>query len=252
VKRERGSTIVRVLELLDEIARSEKPVTATELNDNLHLPKATAHRICAALEEQGYLQRLDGKRFMPGVRLQDLAVGVLSHSRYRAQRHAILMALSQDIGETCNVSYPDGSVMVYADRVETQWPLRLQFPVGTRVPLHCTAAGKLYLSSLPRAKRRSLAATLNLTAETTHSITDPHKLTDALDEVRKSQVGVDNEEFVDGMIALAVPIRDRRGRFYSTVSFHAPVVRMKLTMAKEHIPRLQQAAIELSRLIEVD
>ena len=105
----------------------------------------------ATLEAQGYLlKKINGKSYMPGNRLYDMAVGVLAHSRFRAERHAILQSLSEDIGETCNIAYPDGIQMAYSDRVETQWPLRLvQIPVGTRVPLHCTASGKLYLSTLP-------------------------------------------------------------------------------------------------------
>ena len=118
-KRERGSTISRVLDILDQIASADRPLSATEINNILDLPKATAHRICGQLEEHGYLQRrLDGKQYTPGAKLQNLAVGVLSHSQHRAQWHAVLMSLSQDIGETCNIAYPDGSQMSYSDRVE--------------------------------------------------------------------------------------------------------------------------------------
>jgi len=138
--RERGSSILRVLDILEQVARSNTPVTLTELKDLLGLPKSTTHRLCNVLERNGFLHKnLDGKRYIPGSRLQQLAVGILGHSQLRAQRHAILTELSRDIGETCNLSYPDGAEMVYADRVETQWPLRLQLPIGTRVPLHCSA-----------------------------------------------------------------------------------------------------------------
>ncbi|MEM7562479.1 MAG: IclR family transcriptional regulator [Pseudomonadota bacterium] len=251
MNRQRGSTMLRVLEILEQIAQAEKPVTATELNDMLSLPKSTAHRLCSMLEAEGYLQkRLDGKRYMPGPKLQTLAIGVLTHSQFRAQRHAILMSLSQEIGETCNLSYPDGSQMVYADRVETQWPLRLQLTVGTRVPLHCTASGKMYLSSLPKAKRANMASHLELTSHTSNSITDSEQLLENLEKIRRQDFSTDNEEFVDGMIAVAVPIRDKRGRVFSTISFHAPVVRMRLVVAEQYVPRMHSAAQELSRLVE--
>lgn len=250
-KRERGSSILRVLEILDQIAKTDRPLSATEINNLLDLPKATAHRICVQLEEQGYLQRrFDGKRFTPGPKLQSLAVGVLAHSHHRAQRHAILMSLSQDVGETCNIAYPDGSQMAYSDRVETEWPLRLQLPIGTRVPLHCTASGKLYLSSLSKQKRESMAATLGLSKETNNTIISPDQLLRELDLIRKEDAGTDNEEFVEGMIALSVPIKDSQGRFFSAVALHAPVVRMSLEKAQEYIPRLREAADELGRLIE--
>ena len=251
MKRERGSTIQRVLDILDQVAAADRPLTATEINDRLDLPKATAHRICGQLEEQGYLQRrLDGKKYTPGPKLQNLAVGVLSHSQHRAQRHAILMSLSRDVGETCNIAYPDGSQMVYADRVETQWPLRLQFPIGARVPLHCTASGKLYLSSITKNRRVGMANSLELTQETINTITDPKRLLEELERVRQEGVGTDNEEFIDGIIAVSVPIKDQQGRFYASLALQAPVVRMDLGAARGYISRLKSAAAELATLLE--
>ena len=63
-------------------------------------------------------------------------------------RQTVLNALAEDVGETCNIAMPERHAMVYLDRVETKWPLRIQLPVGTEVPFHCTASGKMYLSSL--------------------------------------------------------------------------------------------------------
>ena len=155
MKRERGSTIERVLDILDTVAASTKPLSATEINEALNLPKATAHRLCAKLEARGYLlKRIDGKSYQAGNRLFDVAVGVLANSRFGATRHAILTELSEKVGGTCNIAYPDGLYMAYSDRVETKAPLRLQFPIGMRVPLHCTASGKLYLSTLPKSRSK--------------------------------------------------------------------------------------------------
>jgi IclR family acetate operon transcriptional repressor len=251
MKRERGSTIHRVLDILDIVAGSEEPISATEINDKLNLPKATAHRLCAELESQGYLiKRINGKSYMPGNRLHDIAVGVLAHSRFRTQRHAILQRLSEEIGESCNIAYPDGAQMTYADRVETQWPLRLQIAVGTRVPLYCTASGKLYLSSLPKSKREAMAASLDLKAITKNTITDPSSLLDAVEKIRRDQISIDNEEYIDGIIAIAVPITDNQGRFYNSVALQAPVFRMPLQRAREYIPLLREAAEKLSTLTD--
>lgn len=249
MKRERGSTIHRVLDILDVIASAKKPISATEINDILNLPKATAHRLCAELETQGYLlKKINGKSFMPGKRLHDMAVGVLAHSRFRAQRHAILEALSKEIGETCNIAYPDGIHMAYSDRVETQSPLRLQFPLGSRVPLHCTASGKLYLSTLAKSKRKAVIAKLDLSPQTTKTITDPDLLLKEVEAIHKRQWSLDNEELFDGVIALAVPITDKQNRFYSSLALQAPIFRLSVEQACQFIPILRKAAEDLSTL----
>lgn len=253
MKRERGSTIQRVLDILDTVAASPKPISATEINKVLNLPKATAHRLCAELEARGYLlKKINGKSYVPGNRLHDVAVGVLANSRLRATRHAILTALSERVGETCNIAYPDGLYMAYSDRVETSAPLRLQFPIGMRVPLYCTASGKLYLSTLPKTKRRAVINKLQLERHSKNTITDPDALLKEIDNIEKRQVSIDNEELYDDIIAIAVPIKDKQGRFYSSLAIQAPVSRIKIEDSEQYIPLLRDAARDLSQLAEED
>mgnify|MGYP003694185515 CR=1 FL=1 len=83
-----------------------------------------------------------------------LGLGIVAASMLRAPRHAILEALSQTIGETCNFGVMTGSHVVYLDRVESAWPFGLRFEPGSRVPLHCTSMGKLFLSQLPAQNAR--------------------------------------------------------------------------------------------------
>jgi len=251
MKRERGSTIERVLDILETVAASPKPLSATEINEVLDLPKATAHRLCAELEARGYLlKRINGKSYQPGNRLYDVAVGVLANARFSASRHAILTALSERVGETCNIAYPDGLYMAYSDRVETKAPLRLQFALGMRVPLYCTASGKLYLSTLPRDRRKTVIGKLKLEKHAKNTITDPDMLLAEIDKIEKAQVSIDNEELYDDIIAIAVPINDKRGRFCSSLAIQAPVSRIATDSKHQYVPLLREAAKELSMLAE--
>lgn len=253
MKRERGSTIQRVLDILDTVAASPKPLSATEINEVLGLPKATAHRLCSELESRGYLlKRINGKSYVPGNRLCDVAVGVLANSRFSATRHAILTSLSEQVGETCNIAYPDGLYMAYSDRVETKAPLRLQFSIGMRVPLYCTASGKLYLSTLPKARRKAIVNKLELDKRAKNTITDPQALLDELDTISRTQVSIDNQELYDDVVAIAVPITDRQDRFYSSLAIQAPVSRVSIDDEKKYIPLLREAARDLSLLAEED
>ena len=251
MKRERGSTIERVLDILDAVASSPKPLSATEINDDLHLPKATAHRLCAKLEARGYLlKQINGKSYVPGNRLRDVAVGVLANARFSATRHAILTRLAEAVGETCNIAYPDGLYMAYSDRVETKAPLRLQFPIGMRVPLYCTASGKLYLSTLPRARRKSIVGKLKLEQHAKNTITDPKLLLAEIDKISANEVSIDNQELYNDVIAIAVPIKDEQGRFYSSLAIQAPTTRVSVADRDKYVPLLREAADGLARLTE--
>jgi DNA-binding IclR family transcriptional regulator len=251
MKRERGSTIERVLDILDAVASSPKPLSATEINDELNLPKATAHRLCAELEARGYLlKQINGKSYVPGNRLRDVAVGVLANARFSATRQAILTRLSEAVGETCNVAYPDGLYMAYSDRVETKAPLRLQFPIGMRVPLYCTASGKLYLSTLAPARRKSIVGKLKLEKHAKNTITDPELLLAEIEKISANEVSIDNQELYDDIIAIAVPIKDKRGRFYSSLAIQAPTARVSVEDRDKYVPLLREAADDLARLTE--
>lgn len=244
---------LRLLLILEEVARIGIAATPTEINRAIGLPKQTLHRMFASLESHGFLQREhDGRSYSPGLRMRAMAISTISSPGSRAARMAVMSRLSADIGETCNLSIPDRNAMIYADRVETEWPLRIQLPIGTKVPLHCTASGKLYLSTLPSAQLERILNNTKLERRTDKTLTDKKALSDEIDRIRAKGFSEDNEEFIEGMIALAVPINDREGRFMSALAFHAPTPRMPFSVAHQHLDRLRDAAAELAHLLIED
>lgn len=243
-------TNLRLLMVLEEVARVGIPVTPTEVNAALELPKPTIHRLFATLEEEGFLQRdMDGRTYSPGPRMRVLAASTLSSLRIRTARQAILRRLSREIGETCNIALPDRDCMLYLERVETEWPLRIQLPQGTRVPFHATASGKMYLSTLaPNHLQRYLNAT-TLTGHTENTITDRGALQEELDTISRNGYALDREEFMPDMIALAVPIMEPNDRLMATLSFHAPTQRFDVSRAITYLDALREASQELSLLV---
>lgn len=244
---------IRLLLILEEIARLGVPATPTRVNREIGLPKQTLHRIFQSLEAEGFLQREhDGRSYAPGPRFRTMATGVISSERLREARLSVMRALAADVGETCNLAIPDRDAMIYLDRVETDWPLRVQFPTGTSVPLHCTASGKLYLSTLAPSRLERVLNAGNFARRTDRTITDPKVLAAEIESIRLSDYSRDNEEFIDGMIAVAVPVKDAYGRMVSSLSFHAPTPRMSLDVALTYLDRLRAAADELTRIIVDD
>lgn len=245
----KGSAVTRALDILEAVAIAERPLTPSELCEQLGIPKATVHRLCSGMEERGLLEsRINGRGLLPGKNLYRLALGVLASAPFRAQRHAVLTALSETIGETCNISIPEGSTMIYFDRVETHWPVRVQLPVGSRVPVYCTASGKMYLSGLPAAKQRRILTSLTLEKHTANTLTDVDAAMNELAATAARGYSLDNEEYLEGMIALAVPLKDASGQPFATLSFHAPSMRVDFSEAEQYLGALQSAAAELEAI----
>lgn len=243
-------TNLRLLLLVEEVARKGVPISPADLGAALGLPKPTVHRLLHTCEAEGFLQRdLDGRSYAPGPRLRHLAVSTLSSLHVRTARLAILNALAEKVGETCNIATPDRECMIYLDRVETKWPLRIQLPIGTQVPFHSTASGKMYLSSLKPEYLTRLLAVAPLERRTAQTITDPDLLHAEIALTRDRGFALDAEEFMDGMAAIAVPILDLEGRMVSTLSIHAPVQRHGLDDLRSDLPLLLVAARQLSDLL---
>src|SRR6056297_1948268 len=170
-------TNLRLLLLLEEVAKVGVPVTPSVVNETLGLPKPTIHRLFATAEAEGFLQRdIDGRSYSPGRRMRLLSVNTLSSERVRTVRLAVLKSLAMEVGETCNLAIPEREGMFYLDRVETHWPLRIQLPVGTQVPFHCTASGKMYLSTLRPDYLERFLKNHSLDKQTEKTITSPAKL----------------------------------------------------------------------------
>lgn len=242
---------LRSFDVAELVAASAEPVSLDRISSATGIPKPTAHRLVSAMVDAGILLREPGaKRYSAGGRLSAIAIGIMNHSAFAGERRAILKALVDKIGETCNFTARDGTDVIYVDRVEADWPLRVHLQPGSRVPIHATASGKLFLSSFPAPLRRRMLYGAPLQRFTRKTITDPHRLEIELARIRKSKIATDDEGFLAGLIAVAVPVRGRNRRMIATLAVHAPTARMSLKRALEQIPLLRQAASDLGRIYQ--
>ncbi|MGB0867289.1 MAG: IclR family transcriptional regulator [Granulosicoccaceae bacterium] len=242
-------TNMRLLLILEAFANSQNALTPTEVNASLKLPKQSIHRLCQTLIESGFLIRdVDPKRLRPARRARMMANGIFSNSHLHIARRQVLQKLAQQVGETVNFVVAESEGMVYTDRVDTDWPLRFQLPIGSHVPFHCTASGKVFMASINRTARIKLVKALSLESRATNTITDPASLLEELHRVEKQGYALDNEEFMEGMVAAAVPVNDLNGKFCAAIAFHAPCQRVHLEAARAQIETLQAAAQRLSDL----
>ena len=247
------SPALRLIGLLEHVSRADRAQTLTEIIAEIRQPKPTVYRMLQQLEQAGLLvKEPDGKRYAPGPRLSRLAEDVLLNAQVRASRHAILQRLVDDIGETCNFTMLSGTEVVYLDRVETAWPLRFHLQPGSRVPIHCSASGKLFLAYMPPAQRDRLLRHLGYKGYTPNTITTRISLEAELARVRAQGYALDNEEFHDGLVCVAVPVFDphSRQRVRGSVAVQAPASRFPIDRATSVLTVLKRAADAFGASIE--
>lgn len=249
---DRTSSVQRAFALIEIIIAEDRPMSLAQMAERLSLPKPSVHRMASRLEADGLLAREpEGKQFTIGPRLSRLAIDTLASAAQRAPRHAVLEALARDTGETCNLGTLEGSRVVYLDRVETHWPLRLQLSVGSHVPLHCTAMGKLFLSRMSKRTRDRLYGAGALESFTDNTITDIAALEEELKTIRDRGAAVNDQEYMVGLVGLAVPVPNpaNDGSFAAALAIHAPEPRLDATEILRYEPTLRRAAERLGALM---
>lgn len=241
---------MRLFALLEAIAAKDQLYSLQGLVERTGLPKPTLHRMLQQLETAGLLQReVDGRHYGMGTRLRRLAENLLLNDSLHGARHTVLRHLVDEVGESCNITALSGSEVVYLDRVETAAPLRFYLHPGSRVPVHCSASGKIFLAQMEAPQRRRLLANGTLDAYTAKTLTDLKQIEREIVRVRKDGYAIDNEEFLPGLLCIAALVPSAAGPSNLCVAVQAPVMRLDLAKARMLLPALQRAAAALSSIV---
>ncbi|MGE0802932.1 MAG: IclR family transcriptional regulator [Lautropia sp.] len=238
---------LRLFALLEVIAARDQRPTLQELVERTGLPKPTLHRMLQQLESAGLLRREhDGRRYAVATRLRRLAENLLFNDSLHGARHAVLRRLVEEIGESCNLTALTGAEVVYLDRVETPAPLRFYLQPGSRVPVHCSASGKVLLAQMSPAQRRRLLAHVPLDAYTPRTLTSLDALEREIEQVQRDGHAFDREEFLPGLLCVAVMVPATSGPSNLCVAMQAPTLRLDEAQAVRHLPALERAAQSLA------
>lgn len=241
---------MRLFGLLELIAAQDKQFSLQDLVNSTDLPKPTVHRMLQQLENANMLIRdTDGRHYCVGGRLRRLAEDLLFNDTKYGARHALLRALGSELGESCNLTMLSGNEVLYLDRVETDAPLRFYLGPGSRVPVHCSASGKVLLAQMPPAQRKRLLEHVPFEVYTKNTIQSLEELEEEIEKVREQGYAFDNEEFLPGLFCVAVLVpRACGGRSNMAVATQAPIMRMTADKALAALPALQRAAESLTKI----
>jgi len=247
-----SAPLARAFLLLELIAGADAPLTVADLAEVSAIPGPSVHRLVAHLTSQK-LARVDPvtRGVVPGPRLWGLFTKAQAGTWSGGPTRTIMETLVGEIRETCNLGVFDRNAVLYIERVECDWPIRIQLTAGSRVALHASAIGKLLMAYLPAAGRRKVLDSIAKPSLTANTLTSNDDLNRAFSEIRKSGYALNNSENVDGLIGLAVPVKTKNGRVVAGLSVHAPETRLDLIRATDLLPRVQQAALEIGTHLDV-
>lgn len=197
------STVEKAIDLLFHLHSAAEPRGVTRVARALDLPKSSAHRLLSTLTRRGLLERDESGQYRTGVGLIALGLGVLEREPIVAVARPVLEREAKRLEDTVFLTVARAGAVVVLDKAEGTGFLRAAPRIGSTVPLHATAVGKLYLSYAPDAVT---LAEDPLEAFTASTATSRAALAAELERVRRQGYAENRDEWIPGLSAIAAPV----------------------------------------------
>jgi DNA-binding IclR family transcriptional regulator len=222
-------TLARGLHVLSLVAANGKPIGGTELAQRANLDKATTHRLTSKLVELGYLRRDDDGKLQLGLHVLDLGFSYLASLDLRSQALPEMRRLHEEFDGSITLAVLDDTDVVYIERISPKG-LQATMPVGigARLPVHCTAMGKVILASLPPARLSAVLDRMTFKKYTERTIDNRAAFERDLALTRERGFGVTDQEMIGGLRAAAGVIVDRHGTPIAALSVALPATAVDL------------------------
>jgi len=238
----------RGLNILDAFSGHRGDLGVNEIARLVGMHKSTVSRLCATLEDAGYLER-DGStnRFRLGARIHQLAGSAAPLTNdVRAVARPIMLELVEASRETATLGVREGSDIVTIDVVDGLNYMRMATRVGMRTQIHASAVAKAILAYMPPDEVAALLADWPMTQLTPNTVTDAAALRKTLSEVRDRGYALDMEELEIGLRCVAAPIRGPAGRVVAGISISGPRHRMTDDAMRRFGPLVREAGDKVS------
>lgn len=212
------------------------------------MSRSTTHRYVLNLSELGYLEQQKSRKYRLSHRAADFGMAALNSIDVRRHARPLLDRLRDSTSSTVGLAVLDRAEIVYVDRAGDsqgqQAEVNLGLGVGSRLPVHCTAAGKLLLAYVPEVEQRIVIAQTMLAKRGPNTITSKRQLREELEEIRSNRFATANSEFAAELCAIAAPVRDKAHHVVAAVGLadHCSIASLRKLS-----PALISAADNISR-----
>lgn len=217
-------------------------LTITDVAEATGLTRATARRFLLTLVRMGYV-RNDGREYWLRPRVLELGYAYLSGIELPEAAKPFMDELVEEVGESTSIAVRDDDDIVYVAHVAPQRVMTINVPIGGRDPLYCTALGRVLLAAEPAEEIDRYLESADLTAYTGATITNPAGLRKALATAEVDGYSLIEDELEDGLVALAVPLRDADGTVIAAMNVCSYSLRTSPEeLVRRGLPLLQKAA----------
>ncbi len=241
-------SIGRAFAILEEIARNREGISLADLSKRVGLHNSTTFHLVKTMVSLGYIRQLkDSKRYRIGRPLFALASSALDEMEMVSMATPVLEDLTRETGETSHFAARMGNEVVIIARTPGPGAFQLTDRAGVVRPAYCTALGKVILAALRQDQFERYLAQVELKPFTENTITDPQRLRQEIDEIRRSGIAFDDGELNGEVRCAAMPVRDFSGQMAGAIGISGPVWRLSIQTLQRRAQSIARAASSLSR-----
>lgn len=227
----------RVLEVLGSFDLDHQLMTLTEISRRAGIPMSTVYRLVGELVDGRFLERFEDGRYGLGIRLWEMGVMAPWYGQLREAAMPFLLNLQYESGDTVQLAVCEGVHALYLEKLTADTSAPHASRIGTRMPLHATGIGKVFLAFGEKAFTEAILA-MPLARYTETTLTDRSSLTRELTKIRSQGYALSHQEYHPGSSSVAVPV------------FAGPVLKAAIGIVSysmredldRHVPSMLEAA----------
>ena len=241
-------TVEKALNILDKLAETGVPTRISELSSYLDVSKSTTYRILQTLLKRGYvIQDPETSKYRLGYKILDIGNGMLKGIELRTIARPHLEGLARETSFTVGLAVMNNWQMVYLDQVHGGGVIRLELRVGSRWPMHCTAAGKAYLAFRSGAEIDQFLSNGDLKSYTENTIVHVQKLKEELKRIQSQGYSFNNAEYEGDVKAIGSPIFGVQKQLIGSVVMAGPAEKVSKRSVPALGKKVRKTALSISK-----
>jgi IclR family pca regulon transcriptional regulator len=246
-----SQSLERGLAILERFSPERPVLGISELAEELGMSRSTTHRYVITLVALGYLEQVRQRKYRIRLKVADLGMSALNSTSLSEHARPFMQELSLRCRYAVAIAVLDGPEILYLESAPVhrrgQHPLAVEPTAGSRLPVHCTAIGKLLAAHLPEREQRALLADLKLDRHGPKTITSKRALRAELHRIVDGSLASGEDELAGGQYEIAAPVRSEAHEVLAALSMSAHSSMISLGQLVERLgPHLVSTADRLS------
>lgn len=240
-------SVSKAIEILNCFSYSKQVLAIGEISQTTGYTKSTVSRLVSTLYNYGCVEKVDGYgKYRLGYKVY--LWGILSQELNNLPTIAgsIMEKLRSECGEEVSLYKIEGDRRVCLLRIESLHEIARVGTIGDCLPLHAGAAGRVLLAYLQEEKRKKIVDRIPLERYTSLTLTDPEKLEESLEKIRKKGYGISQGEREPNAYSVVAPVWDARDQVIASLSISGPNFRLTDKQLKMNIRGVLSAAKDIS------